>query len=432
MRILFLTNFYPPYEIGGYEQWCAEVASRLTDRGHEIEVLTSRYGMQLGTANGTRQVTRALYLQADIAYYRPVNFFLRRPYQEGANIRTLRKKIDQFHPDVVMIWGMWNLSHSLPYWAERWMPGRVAYYISNYWPNDMDPHTAYWQLPTRRPILEVIKRPLRAIALARLRKEGYPPPLRFDHAVCCSRYVRDSLTKAGKLPPHAGVIFGGIDPRPFLKISKLGKDHNGEQNHPLRLLYFGRLIHDKGVHTAVEAIGLLKQRGLANGIDLTILGSGHPDYEAKLRQMLVQLDVGDQIKFVSQVPRGEIPEWLGRFDIFLFTSIWPEPMARSVMEAMAAGLLVIGTEVGGQSEMLAHGQNALTFRAEDVESLVNHIARASGDPSLRLCLARAGQQMVLERFTLQRMATEIDQYLQNIVDSVPSALLQTYDSISVC
>jgi glycogen(starch) synthase len=421
MRILFLSNFYPPYEIGGYEQWCAEVASRLTDRGHEIEVLTSRYGIQLGAANGTRQVTRALYLQADIAYYHPVNFYFRRPYQERANIQALRKKIDQFHPDVVMIWGMWNLSHSLPYWAERWMPGRVAYYISNYWPIDTDPHTAYWQLPTRRPILEVIKRPLRALALAQLRKEGYPPPLRFDHAVCCSQYVRDSLTKAGKLPPHAGVIFGGIDPHPFLKISKFGKDHNGEQNHPLRLLYFGRLIHDKGVHTAVEAIGLLKQRGLANGIDLTILGSGHPDYEAKLRQMLVQLDVGDQIEFVSQVPRAEIPEWLGRFNIFLFTSIWPEPMARSVMEAMAAGLLVIGTEVGGQSEMLVHGQNALTFRAEDVESLVNHIARASDDPSLRLCLARAGQQMVLERFTLQRMATEIDQYLQNVVDSVPSA-----------
>jgi glycogen(starch) synthase len=423
MRILFLSNFYPPYEIGGYEQWCAEVASRLTDAGHEIEVLTSRYGTQLRAVNGTGQVTRALYLQADIAYYHPANFYFRRPYQERANIQALRKKIDRFHPDVVMIWGMWNLSHILPYWAERWMPGRVAYYISNYWPIDTDPHTAYWQLPTRRPILEVIKRPLRAIALAQLRKEGYPPPLRFDHAVCCSQYVCDSLTKAGRLPPHAGVIFGGIDPHPFLKISKLPKDHNGEQNRPLRLLYFGRLIHDKGVHTAVEAIGLLKQRGLADGIDLTILGSGHPDYEAKLRQMLVQLDVGDQIEFVSQVPRGEIPEWLGRFDIFLFTSIWPEPMARSVMEAMAAGLLVIGTEVGGQSEMLVHGQNALTFRAEDVESLVNHIARASDDPSLRLRLARAGQRMVLERFTLQRMATEIDQYLQNIAKSIPSATL---------
>jgi glycosyltransferase involved in cell wall biosynthesis len=420
MRLLFLSNFYPPYEIGGYEQWCQEVATCLMNRGHEIAVLTSRYGAQKTSKNGTQQVTRTLYLQADIAYYRPIDFFLRRPCQDRANNRALRKKIAQFRPDIVMVWGMWNLSHSLPYWAEQWMSGRVAYFISNYWPIDTDPHTAYWRLPTRRPILELIKRPLRALALSKLRMERYPPQLRFEHAVCCSEYVRNNLVNVGRLPSGAGVLLGGIDPEPFLKISRLGKNNSHEQNGPLQLLYFGRLIYDKGVHTAMEAMGLLKQRGLAKGIQMTILGSGHPDYEAKLRRMLDQLDIGDKVRFVRQVPRKEVPEWLRRFDVYLFTSIWPEPMARSVMEAMAAGLLVIGTEVGGQAEMLAHGQNALTFKAQDVECLASHIARVSNDPLLRLRLARAGQQMVLERFTLERMVNEIEEYLFHIIQTTPA------------
>jgi glycogen(starch) synthase len=419
MRILFISNLYPPYELGGYEQWCQEVATHLIDRGHDVSVLTSRYGVQSGCENDLPNVTRTLHLQTDITYYRSADFFLRRTFQERENIQSLRKMIDRFSPDIVMVWGMWDLSLTLPYWAEQWMPGRVAYFISNYWPVDTDPHTAFWRMPTRRSQMEWVKRPLRVVALAQLRREGYPPPLRFEHAVCCSQYVRDTLVKAGKLPPNAGVLLGGTDPAPFLRHSSLGKSRPHREGGTLRLLYFGRLIHDKGVHTALEAVGLLKRRGLVDGVDLTILGSGRPDYETRLRQMLPQLDISDHVRFVGQVPREEVPERLGSFDVFLFTSIWPEPMARSVMEAMAAGLLVIGTEVGGQMEMLANGQNALTFKAEDAEGLADHITRVLDDPSLRLRLARAGQQTVLERFTLERMVDDIERYLMDILKNVP-------------
>ena len=92
-------------------------------------------------------------------------------------------------------------------------------------------------------------------------------------------------------------------------------------------------------------------------------------------------------------------------------------MARSVMEAMAAGLLVIGTEVGGQVEMLANGKNSLTFKPEDAEALSNHIVKIRDNPRLRIKLARAGQKLVLEKFTLERMVNEIESFLINLVDS---------------
>jgi glycosyltransferase involved in cell wall biosynthesis len=412
MRVLFLSNFYPPYEIGGYEQWCQEVATQLMRHGHHVSVLTSRYGVRAERVDDAPNVTRVLHLQSDVDYYRPSDFFLRRPRQERENIQALRESIARVSPDVLMVWGMWHLSHNLPYWAERWMPGRVAYFISNYWPVDVDPHTEFWQLPTRRPQLGWVKRPLRSVALGQLRREGYPPQLRFEHAVCCSQYVRDTLVKAGRLPDSAGVLLGGTDPEPFLRHSRLSKSR---PNGPVEFLYFGRLIHDKGVHTALEAIGLLKQRGLLDGARFTVLGSGHPAYEAELRQMLQQLDIGDRVKFVQQVSREKVPEWLGQYDVFLFTSIWPEPMARSVMEAMAAGLLVIGSEVGGQVEMLENNRNALTFQAEDAATLADNMERVLEDRSLALRLARAGQQTVLERFTLDRMVDEIERYLMDIV-----------------
>ena len=419
MRLLFLSNFYPPYEIGGYEQWCEEVAVGLTGRGHEMFVLTSRYGVQ-ADIDSSPNVIRTLYLETDNDYYRPLDFFLHRSAREKFNVQELRQTIDTVQPDLIMVWGMWNLSHYLPFWAEQWLPGHVAYFISNYWPTDVDLHRSYWQLPTRRAVAELVKRPLRAIALAQLQREGYPPELKFAHAVCCSEYVRDTLVQAGKLPDHASVLLGGTDPQPFLAHSRLGRDEISEDGSPLRLLYFGRLIHDKGVHTAVEAIGLLQQQGLADGVELTILGSGHPDYEASLHELVDRLGIGEQVKFVQQVPRPEVPAWLGRFDVFLFTSIWPEPMARSVMEAMAAGLLVIGTEVGGQAEMLFDGQNSLTFTPQDAEALASQIIKAAGDPSLRYELAKAGQEMVLQRFTIERMVGDIEQFLLGIVATSPA------------
>ncbi len=418
MRILFLSNFYPPYELGGYEQLCHEVATKLTARGHDVAVLTSRHGSHTETDNSSPNIHRTLYLQADIAYYRPIDFFIRRPFQERANNRSLRSLMAEYSPDIALVWGMWNLSHNLPYLVEQQMPDRVLYYISSYWPMDLDPHYAYWQLPTRRRAMEIIKQPMRKLALAILRHEKYPPRLRFNHAICCSNFVRNTLIDAGYLPSNSGVVNVGIDVEPFVKMSKLRVNHDGK----LRLLFFGRLIHDKGVHTAIEALALLKQNGYENRVELTILGSGHPSYEAKLRQMVIQLDISDQIKFIKQVPRDEIPAWLGKFDVCLFTSIWPEPMARTVMEAMAAGLLVIGTEVGGQVEMLVHGQNALTFQPEDAETLAVHIANVYNNPEMRLKLASAGQEMVIKKYTLVRMVNEIEQYLQCIVNNAPTLL----------
>ncbi len=424
MHILFLSNFYPPHAIGGYEQWCQEVADLLYARGHTVTVLTSRYGVESNSQSrpvAAKQVNaptiiRTLHLQADLAYYQPLDFFVRRPQQERANRTELRRVLDQSQPDVLMVWGMWNLSHNLPYWAEQWLPGRVAYFISSYWPTDVDPHTQYWQLPTRRRLATLLKQPLRQMALAQLRREAYPPPLRIENAICCSRYVRDTLVQAGKLSEQAAVLLGGSDPAPFLRHARVGDVTINKANskRPLQLVYFGRLIHDKGVHTALEALNLLKQRGLADQFHLTILGSGHPDYAAKLHQMVDDFALHDQVAFVRQVPRQEIPQWLGRFDVFVFTSIWPEPMARSVMEAMAAGLLVIGSEVGGQMEMLAHNRNALTFRAEDAVALAEHMLCACQNPAQRQRLAQAGQQMVLERFTLKRMVNDMEAYLLNI------------------
>lgn len=403
MRILILSNFYPPNDFGGYEQICYDVVTGLQARGHQMHILTSRYGLKSPIAD--KDVTRTLYLQAeDINYYRPLDFFLKHKTQEQFNRRALQEAIRRFNPELIFVWGMWNLSLALPKLAETLLPGRVLYYMSSYWPTDIDPHTGYWQMPANRPVTELLKRPLRALALAQLKREDYPPKLQFERVVCCSQYVRDTLVKAGKLPASAGVIYISVNPEPFLHPVSA-------TDEPLNMLYFGRLIHDKGVHTAIEALGVLKQQNPAHTAKLTILGSGHPDYEATLHTMVQELGLEDQIQFIKRVPRDQIPQLLKQFNVFLFTSIWPEPMALSVMEAMSAGLLVIGAEVGGQAEMLTNRETALTFQAENAAQLAEQIAYAADHPAHRRQMAEAGQKLVLKKFTLSRMIDDLEKFL---------------------
>jgi glycogen synthase len=410
MRVLFLTNFYPPYEIGGYEQWCQEAANLLMAKGHEIHVLTSRYGTS-GNILKEPHVTRSLFLQTDINHYQISDTFFTRLYKELYNIREAKRILFETTPDVVLVWGMWNLSYYVPFFIEKHYPRRTAYFISSYWPTDIDPHRAYWSMPARNHHLNNIKKFINKLVLAELKLENYPPALSFPHVKCCSKFVRDRLVKQGKISEKAGVLYGGIKINDFYSESK--------KNFPerLKLIYVGRLVEDKGVKTAIEALRFLKEKGFLEKIELTIIGKGHPYYENLLQRLAEELEVNQSINFIGWVPKNDINQILQQHNVFLFTSIWPEPMARSVMEAMAAGLLVIGTEVGGQVEMLENGHNSLTFRAGDSEGLATQIMKVLNCPSLVNTLGENGRKMVSEKYSLERMADDIEKYLLNVLEA---------------
>lgn len=409
MRLLFISNFYPPHDLGGWEQNCQEVVEHLRARGHSCHVLTSRHGLN-GRSSVEPGITRSLYLQADIHYYRPLDFFLRRPRQERANVEALRTALSAFRPDVVFIWGMWNLSKQVAYWAEQWLPGRVAYAVAGYWFIQPDPHEAYWAHPGRRAVAQALLKPAQTLALRQLAQDKAAFPLQLEHVACVSDYVRNKLSQAGVLSHGARVIYNGVDPAPFLATAKR---RQSEEN--LRLIYTGGLLAHKGVHTAVEAMGKLKHMGQLSSITLDLVGAGHPDYEAYLRARVQALGLSDHVVFRGRVPRSEIPGVLAGHDVFLFTSVWEEPIARTVQEAMAAGLAVVATPVGGQAEMLKDEVNALVFPPDDAEHLAQCILRLRENPELRSRLAAAGQQTVLERFTLQRMVDEFEAWLMEII-----------------
>ena len=413
MRILFLSNFFPPARPGGYTQWCHEVAERLGERGHTIGVLTSRHE-RAKAPRGEQNIYRLLHLEGDLEYYQPLHFFTRWKRQHRENLVFLEHTVKDFAPDLIFVWGMWALSKALPALAEQLLPGRVVYYLSDYWPSAMDMHTAYWQSPAQRWPTQVLKRVLSKVAMSMLAEEGQPH-LKLEQAICVSARVRELLIEAGLPLQSARSIRGGIEVQRFLN----GPERDRASGR-LRLLYAGQLVQHKGVHTAIEAMARLASKWSTDQIHLTVVGSGHPDYEALLRHLVERERLQNYVTFEKPVSKDKMPALLNQFDVLVFPSIYEEPLARMTQEAMASGLVVVGTTTGGTGEILRHGETGLTFEPEDADGLAEQVTRLIIDPDLCCRLAQAGRQTVLENFTLDKMVKEIEAYLVVVSSVVPA------------
>jgi glycosyltransferase involved in cell wall biosynthesis len=407
MKVLFLSNMYPPHVIGGYEALCQEAVEGFAGRGHQVSVLTSTYGYAREFSEGN--VHRLLSLEGDLQFYRMRDAWTY-PQRRERNLEHLRRLIAKENPDVVFIWGMWNLSRSLAREAERLMGARVVYYLANPWPIEANMHRQFWDAPATSFAKTVAKKLLRIPARVILREEWEKVPLEFVHAPCCSAAQRDQLLDAGVPLKDAPVVYEGIDLKNYLARA----DRRAyENNDTISLVFVGILAEHKGVHTILEALNQLSAEEKKR-VRLTILGKGHQQYEARLRSLVDQYHLSDLVAFHAPIPRAELPEFLGGFDVLLLPSIWAEPLARIMQEGLASGMVVVGSANGGTAETIVHGENGLLFEAGNASDLAGQVRRLLNDPSLRRSLAMAGRRRAEERFDINKMVAELETYLGKV------------------
>lgn len=406
MRILFITAFYPPYVIGGWEQLVEELNLRLRERSHTTRVLTSNYG---ATRNEQESdVDRVLNLEAELDHYKPSSLLTYRK-RITENLEATRRVIESFSPDITFVHIMWNLSRGVPWMAERLCPGRVVYYMADHWTWSPDPHLRYWQDAALSEPKRTLKKGLAPFAMRWVRSCNRSFKLKFERVLCVSQAIlREMKERVGVDPSNLHVVHNGIDTELY---------HPPRQERPLvsatlSLIYAGSLVWHKGVHTAIDAMGLLKEQNLDH-IRLSIFGSGHPDYEKHLRRLVHDQDLSDRVEFGGRVPRQEMPSLLRKYDVLVFPSIWEEPLARITQEAMASGLVVVGTLTGGTGELLVESETGLTFSKENPKQLVRQIVRLREDPQLFSQLSRRGRKEVKERFDIRRTVSEIEEHLED-------------------
>jgi glycosyltransferase involved in cell wall biosynthesis len=171
---------------------------------------------------------------------------------------------------------------------------------------------------------------------------------------------------------------------------------------------FGRIERQKGQHLLVEAVALLTRR--ERDVHAVLFGAPmKPGYLDGLRARIKGLGVEDRVHFYGFHPRPD--EVMGCFDCIVLTT-YGETFGLVLVEAMRAGVAVVGTAGGGVPEIIEDGATGLLVPEDDPSALADAIERLARDPALRARLAAAGKVSADERFDEERHFEELFAHLE--------------------
>ena len=431
MKTLIISNLYPPYYHGGYEVRCSEVAKAMLKDGHEVRVLTTMHGLPLGSfGEGKRRtevmdgvrVDRCLYNYAfgPVPNHRPWTLFQAK--RELSDAREFVRTLREFKPDIVNWWNMNGVSKILlplprsfnipdVHWIEYpWMIdeyGASGEKASPFWVNLWD---GTWGPKMYRFFFRWIGRHLEQ----RMRNEGLPTrqfPNRPSHVCFVSDYLRTLYREAGLDFSSSEVIYGGVSAEKFYSPVQRMRD----ASQSLRVLWAGQVTVDRGLHTAVEAIGLMPRK-LRSKTTLSVAGYDPGEYFDRVKTRVSELGLTKQVVFLGKVSHIKMPEVYKQHDVLVFLSTREEGLPLVMAEAMLAGCAVVTTGSGGAIEV-AHLANLPLIAKGDPSALSQVLSQLAERPEELIAIAERGQKAALQDLTLDRMMERLQATLARVKNS---------------
>lgn len=250
----------------------------------------------------------------------------------------------------------------------------------------------------------------------RLRKLLHPLVSRF---VTVSADLRRWLVDNVGVPEEKVVqIINGVDTDRFLPADDkaAAKTALGLAPDSFVVGTVGRLDPVKDQKTIIRAFASLvtsktSKTSKTNKTALLIAGSG-PE-ESNLRKLVEDLNLADRVCFMGE--RRDVPELLQAMDVFVLSSI-AEGISNTILEAMASGLPVVATNVGGNGELVVHGQSGALFDPEDAPRLAAVLSKYANIPETLDAYGRSARKRAEERFSLSRMTTEYERLYNEMME----------------
>ncbi len=381
MRVCLVTVAAPVHGIGGMQDHAGDLARGLAAAGHEVEVITARHPDGLVEVAGDGVLWRfvdapgrhmhALWRAASYEAFRRAH--AARPFDvvhgEGSSaLELVRRDIDRMVPTVTMFHG-------------------------NY--------------------LGLVKAALRRAASGDLPREArnivalshnHFPHGNWRHFRRCEAIVpswqqlRDTCRSHLLDPRRVHVVPNGADttlfrPRPRAET----RDSLGLPGGAL-VVAAGRLNREKGFGVAIRALAALRKPA----VRLVIVGDG--EERASLQRLAHESGVGERVFLVGPQPHASLAATIAAADAFIFPTQRDEAAPLVLPQAMACGVPVIASALGGIPEVIDRpGENGLLVPPGDVRALARTLDAVLADRELAGVLARGARRRVEEEYDLERM-----------------------------
>ena len=391
MQLLLITNLYPPQELGGYGRSMADFAWGLMQRGHLVQVLCADESYLGASGNGPsgEKVARCLSLKGsfrgrlecdqdpercratDVANQNHIRNWLKQRDWDGVllgnidllGIEILKPLIDE---------GLPTLHH-------------IGFVTSPYEPS-LKPTTTKYQL------------------------------------VCASKAVKQNMIQAGMCLSTAPVVYPGARVEMYGRLANsrsLPELPSPSERRPLRICFAGLQMSSKGPQTLLEAIALLKNKNIPT---YCMLAGGvfQKSYMQAMKSFIDRQHIQNSVQFVPQLTRQQLSRFFLLNHVCVFPSIYPEAFGIVAAEAMASGLALVSSGVGGAAEVFEDGVSGLSFQAGDATSLAAQLERLWRNPALLETLQKNGEQRARERFSVQRSAKDLETLLIQLKRRLPA------------
>lgn len=230
-----------------------------------------------------------------------------------------------------------------------------------------------------------------------------------------SKYLADFAIKRGAGCPME-VVSNGVDIELFQTRYKDFEIKCLRENLGIKdeyvVLTTSRLVHKNGVDILIKAVAKLKES--RPNIKLLIIGDG-PELNG-LRSLVSDLKLTNEVLFLGQIIQKDLPIYFRVSDVFARPSR-SEGFGNSFLEAMAAGVPVIGTPVGGIVDFLINGHTGLLAAPEDPDSLAEKISYVLGHKDIRDNVIKNGLALVEKYYSWDVVTQKMDRIFNKIIQT---------------
>lgn len=401
MRIAMISEHASPLatlggvDAGGQNVHVAALSTALARRGHTVRVYTRRDDPDLLRIVDFADGVEVVHLDAGPP--EPVSKDLLLPFMPDLAAGARADWAD-FRPDLV---------HS-----HFWMSGVAALAAADGWAAEDRPipvvHTFH--------ALGVVKRRHQgAQDTSPPEREWMEPDVgrRADEIVATCSDEAFELRNLGVARRRITVIPCGVDLDHFTPDGPAD-----ERRARYRVLSVGRLVPRKGVGTAIDAIAALVHRGV--DVEFVIVGGGaeaddrtDPELE-RLRDIAERSGAGAYIDLRGRLPQSELPTLYRSADVVVCTP-WYEPFGIVPLEAMACGVPVVASSVGGLIDSVVDGRTGRHVPPRDVEAIASTVGDLLEDRSERARLGANGRRRMQSRYSWDRIATDTERCYRTVI-----------------
>lgn len=376
MKLLVITNIYPPQNLGGFGLCIERLTNGLKKLGYSEIVLTADL-KELGVVGREKNINRSLMLLGNYSNgVQHIRDSRERRKRKEKNIQIIKETIKENKPDACLIGNMDLLGKEI-----------VDTVLSH-------------DIPT-----------IQHIGFMGSPFEGdWLPDQRLFRLAFGSGEVKRLFTKMGHKVEKGRIVYPPIENN---ETKKNTKDYGKET---MLIGFCGLIMESKGLHIAINAVKNMLKRGYK--IKFDIAGKSFSKrYEEQLREYCNVNGIENNIIWKGFIEPTKIEEFYKNIDFLVFPSLYPESFGMVVAEAMSNGVIPISTGVGGAYEVITHKVDGLLVNPGDVKDLEETLEWCIRNKSRLSKIGERARKTAEQRFLPKVSAMEMHRMYTDMVES---------------